>query len=144
MTQELFLAQSDADIEACFPAFSVLRPHIAHDDFLPQVRRQQAQGYAILALRHDGRIKSVAGFRLLENLAWGKFLYIDDLATLPGETRRGHAGALLHWLAGHARAQGCRAVHLDSGYTRFAAHRLYLHKGFRMTSHHFALDLATD
>lgn len=108
MTREISLAQSDADIEACFQVFSTLRPHIAYDDFLPQVRRQQAQGYAIQALRDDGRIKSVAGFRLLENLARGKVLYVDDLVTLPGETRQGYAGALLVRLAGHARAMADR------------------------------------
>lgn len=141
MTTEIFIARSDAEIEDCFPVFSVLRPHVVRDDFLPQVRRQEAQSYRLLALRHQGRIKSAAGFRLAEFLAWGKVLYIDDLVTLPGETGQGFAGALLDWLAAHAREHQCRAVHLDSGYTRFAAHRLYLGKGFELRSHHLVLDL---
>lgn len=144
MTTEIFIASTDAEIEACFPAFSALRPHLEQQDFLAQVRRQQAQSYQILALRHEGAVKSAAGFRFAEFLAWGKVLYIDDLTTLPGETSRGFAGALLDWLVDHARHHRCQGVHLDSGYTRHAAHRLYLHKGFRLGSHHLSLDLGPE
>lgn len=138
---EIFIAESDADIEACFPAFSPLRPHLQQSEFLPQVRRQQTQSYQIAAFRDAGTIKSVAGFRYGEFLAWGKAIYIDDLST-PAEYRgNGFAGALLDWIIEHARSRGCAAVHLDSGPTRHDAHRLYLNKGFRITSHHFGLDL---
>ncbi len=139
MTFDIFIADTDADIQACFPVFSELRPHLTADQFLTQVRRQQAQTYQILAVRRQGTVKSVAGFRFAEFLAWGKILYIDDLATLSGETSQGFAGALLDWLIAHAQAHGCQGVHLDSGYQRFSAHRLYLNKGFRLSSHHFFL-----
>src|SRR5687768_3805096 len=101
------------------------------------------QSYQILAFRADGVVKSVAGFRIAEFLAWGKVLYLDDLATLPGDTSRGFAGALLDWLIDHARSRGCDAVHLDTGYARHAAHRLYLRKGFQLNCHHLALELKT-
>ena len=82
MTYELFIASTDAELDACFSAFQVLRPHLTQDAFVPQVRRQQAQSYQIVALRQDGVVKSAAGYRLAEFLAWGKVLYIDDLTTL--------------------------------------------------------------
>ena len=141
MTPQPFIADSDADIAACFPAFSALRPHIVQQDFLPQVRRQQAQGYQVLALRHDGIVKSAAGFRCAEFLAWGRVLYIDDLTTLPGHTGQGYASALLDWLVAYAKECQCDSVHLDSGYARHTAHRLYLQKGFQLSSHHFSLSL---
>lgn len=141
MATETFIANTDIEIESCFPVFSVLRPHIAKDDFLAQIRRQYAQSYQILALRHNGTVKSAAGFRFAEFLAWGKILYIDDLATLPGEMGKGFGGCLLDWLINHARSSQCRAVHLDTGYTRHAAHRLYLRKGFLLKSHHLSLEL---
>lgn len=144
MTFEIFIANTDAEIEACFPPFSFLRPHMEKDKFLPQVRRQQAQAYQILALKHEGAIKSAAGFRFAEFLAWGKVLYIDDLTTLPEATSQGFAGALLDWLIDHARSSQCHGVHLDSGYARHVAHRLYLRKGFQLSSHHFALALKTN
>lgn len=139
MTLDIFIADTDAEIQACFPVFSELRPHIQTDQFLAQVRRQQAQSYQILAVRQQGTVKSVAGFRFAEFLAWGKILYVDDLATLSGETSQGFAGALLDWLIEHAQAHGCQGVHLDSGYQRHHAHRLYLNKGFQLGSHHFSL-----
>ncbi|RYF63705.1 MAG: GNAT family N-acetyltransferase, partial [Cytophagaceae bacterium] len=42
-----------------------------------------------------------------------------------------------------ARQTGCQCVSLDSGQNpaRYDAHRLYLNKGFNITSHHFKLDL---
>ena len=144
MSAEIFIANTDSEIESCFPVFSALRPHLQRDDFLPQVRRQQAQSYEILALRHEGVVKSAAGFRFAEFLAWGKVLYIDDLSTLPGERSNGFAGFLLDWLIDHARVNRCRGVHLDTGYARHAAHRLYLRKRLQMNCHHLALELGAD
>ncbi len=138
---QIFIAQTDSEIQACFPVFLALRPPLEAQNFLPQVRRQQTQSYRILALEHAGIVKSVAGFRFSESLSWGKVLYIDDLSTLPEETSHGYAGALLDWLIGHARTEQCQGVHLDSGYTRHAAHRLYLRKGFQLIAHHLSLKL---
>ena len=140
-TIELFHPTSDTELAACFPAFLALRPHLELAGFVDQVRRQFTQGYRIIAARVDGSVPSAAGYRFAEFLAWGKVLYIDDLTTLESARGQGHAGALLDWLIGHARAQGCSAVHLDSGYQRHAAHRLYLNKGFVLSSHHLSFAL---
>ncbi|RDI97630.1 GNAT family N-acetyltransferase [Dyella solisilvae] len=139
---EIFLVESAGEVASCFQAFHALRPHLTEAAFLSQVERQRAQGYRIVGWRRDGRVCSAAGFRLAEFLAWGKVLYIDDLTTLPGETGNGYAGALLDWLITHAQEQRCDAVHLDTGYARHIAHRLYLRKGFQLSSHHMALNLA--
>jgi GNAT superfamily N-acetyltransferase len=141
MSPEVFIADSDADIDACFPAYEALRPHLKRAGFIAQIRRQQLQSFQLLALRHDHVIKSAAGFRLAEFTAWGKLLYLDDLTTLPEYRSQGHATVLLDWLLVHARERRCDAIHLDSGYARHAAHRLYLNKGFVLASHHLKLDL---
>jgi GNAT superfamily N-acetyltransferase len=125
MTAKIFLVHSDNEIVDCFPVFEVLRPHLDRKQFLSQVRRQEAQGLQILALRHEGSVKSAAGFRFGEFLAWGAVLYIDDLVTLPTEKHRGYAGRLLEWLIQHARESRCNAVHLDTGHARHDAHCLY-------------------
>lgn len=141
MAHELHIAHTDSQLEDCFPVLHALRPHLAQHEFLSRVRRQQLHGYQLLALRHDGRVKSLAGFRFAEFLAWGKVLYIDDFATLETERGRGYGSAVLDWLIDHARAQRCAAIHLDTGYARHAAHRIYLRKGFRPNAHHLALAL---
>jgi len=101
MTAGIFVPESDGEIEACYPVFAALRPHVRQEDFLRRVRRQQEQSYRIVALRHEGSIVSAAGFRSADFLAWGKVLYIDDLTTLPEARGKGFAAALLDWLPGH-------------------------------------------
>lgn len=139
---DLFEPQSDAEIQSCFAAFHALRPHISEPDFLPQVRRQQNQGYRIVALRLHGEVVCVAGFRLAEFLAWGRVVYIDDLSTVPQARGQGCARAVLERVVEWAREQDCVAVHLDSGYTRHAAHKLYLRCGFEISAHHMTLALS--
>jgi GNAT superfamily N-acetyltransferase len=68
-------------------------------------------------------------------------VYIDDLTTLPEARGKGFARALLDWLIAHTKDSGCDAVHLDTGYGRHAAHRLYLSRGFELNCHHMAVDL---
>jgi len=137
----IFHPTSEIDLLSCFPAFQSLRPHLNAETFIQQVTRQASQGYRIIAVRLGNQVPSAAGYRIAEFLAWGKVLYIDDLTTLESARGQGHGGALLDWLIAHAREQGCNAVHLDSGYQRHAAHRLYLRKGFVLSSHHLALTL---
>jgi len=141
--RELRLAETDADVRRCFPVLRELRPHlIDKDDLVARVQTQRAQGYKLaFAETATGTVASVAGFRLVQNLAWGRVLYIDDLATLSTARGLGLASALMRALILHAQALGCDAIHLDSGHARHDAHRLYLNHGFRITSHHFALAL---
>ncbi|HMQ51493.1 MAG TPA: GNAT family N-acetyltransferase [Anaerolineae bacterium] len=140
MTINIFLANSDDEIKSCFEAFKVLRPHLDQNEFLPQVKRQQQQGYKILALSEDGVVKSVAGFREAEFLAWGKIIYIDDLSTVPEARAKGYGDRLLSWIFEKAKEMGLNGVHLDTGYTRHAAHRLYLKNGMRLACHHLAIE----
>lgn len=139
METEIFIANTDDQINSTFAVFKELRPNLEYINFLAQVRRQEHQSYKILALCHQGLIKSAAGFRFCEFLAWGKVLYIDDLATLQEARGKGFASELLDWLIDHAKDSGCAAVHLDSGYARYAAHRVYLQKGFQLNAHHLTL-----
>jgi GNAT superfamily N-acetyltransferase len=139
MSQVIFQAETDEQIQRCFPLMAVLRPHLAESTFLAQIKRQQQQNYRLLCLEVDNELVSAAGYRLAEFLAWGRVLYIDDLITSPTQKRKGYAGQLLDWLIEYAKTEGCQQVHLDSGYLRYDAHRLYLNKGLELNCHHFAL-----
>ena len=83
---------------------------------------------------------AVAGFRIAENTAWGRFLYVDDLVTRADMRGRGHADAVMAWVEAEAERQGCDELHLDSGVgpEREDAHRFYFRHGMRITSYHFA------
>ena len=136
------LATSDAELAACFPVMAQLRPHLTLEGFLSCVRRQQADGFQLAALTAAGVVVAVAGFRVLENLAWGRFLYVDDLVTDEARRSHGHGEELFDWLVARARAAGCHQLHLDSGVQRFGAHRFYLARRMDITCHHFAMKLA--
>ncbi|MBI5772133.1 MAG: GNAT family N-acetyltransferase [Verrucomicrobia bacterium] len=138
---EITLARTEAEILRCYPVMAELRPHLSRENFLQQVQRQQREGFFLAFLESGGEVKSVAGYRLLENLAWGKFLYVDDLVTAERARSQGFGQQLLDWLVVEARAQGCAQFHLDSGVQRFGAHRFYLAQRMDITCHHFAMKL---
>ncbi|WP_102144172.1 GNAT family N-acetyltransferase [Mycobacterium hubeiense] len=102
-------------------------------------------GYRLVGAFEDGAGSAVSacGFREAVMLAWGHHIYVDDLSTVPAARGRGHADLLMTWVVEEARRLGCEAVHLDSGVgsDRAAAHRLYMRHRFRISSHHFQLDL---
>jgi GNAT superfamily N-acetyltransferase len=135
---------NDRELNRAFAVFAYLRPHLDLAAFLQRVRLQRAEGYKIVYLERDMEIASVAGYRVASFLAWGKVLYIDDLITHPEKKRLGLGGALLQWLIEEGRKLGCDEVHLDTGFTRHDAHRLYLNTGFKLTCHHLSLQLAKE
>lgn len=136
------LARSLKDIRRCHAVMEELRPQFDEATFVAQVRRQQRQhGYQLAFMEKDGAVAAVAGFRITECLAWGKFLYVDDLVTASSLRSRGCGQKLFAWLVERARAAGCAQLHLDSGVQRFDAHRFYLGQRLDITCHHFALAL---
>lgn len=132
------------DTGSVFRAMQALRADLASEESF--VRRiddvQRPEGYRLAGAFEEGvsEAVAVAGFRTGHGLAWGHYLYVDDLSTLPEARRRGHGRALLVWLFEEAGRLGCDQLHLDSGVglDRAAAHRLYLNAGMVIAAHHFA------
>ncbi|HEY2106348.1 MAG TPA: GNAT family N-acetyltransferase [Candidatus Binataceae bacterium] len=138
---EIRLVQTDEEITACFPVMRQLREHLAGADFLQRIRLQQRSGYRLCYLAGEGRVRSVAGFRVIENLASGRVLHVDDLVTDSDARSKGYGEKVLHWLLAEAKAAGCDTLELDSGVQRFGAHRFYLRNRMDITSHHFRIHL---
>ncbi|MGI6082443.1 MAG: GNAT family N-acetyltransferase [Limnochordia bacterium] len=133
------IAQTDAEIEACYPVMRELRPHLSStEEFVARIRLQQESGYQLAYLEEEGRPVCVAGFRITESLAWGRFLYVDDLVTASLRRSRGYGRILLRWLHEFAAAQGCQQLHLDSGVQRTVAHRFYKREGMELSCYHFS------
>ncbi|HXF68471.1 MAG TPA: ACT domain-containing protein [Thermoflexus sp.] len=141
---EILIANSDTEIAACYYVMRELRPHITEESFVAKVRVLEKSGYMLAYLKESGRPVAVAGFRIGENLAWGRFLYVDDLVTLSSHRSRGFGSALLSWLTDFAEKEGCAQLHLDSGVQRKDAHRFYEREGLQLTSYHFSKLLASD
>lgn len=136
------LARNDQEIEGCFDVMVELRPHLKREEFVSRIRRQQEGSGYELAYVTAGSVKAVAGFRISECLAWGKFLYVDDLVAGSGDRSQGYGGILFDWLVAYGREVGCHEFHLDSGVQRFDAHRFYLKRRMAIEAHHFGLKLA--
>ncbi len=103
--------------------------------------RQRPEGYRIVAafLPELQDAIAAAGFRVLHQLSKARYLYVDDLITLPQYRSRGYANLIFEWLAEEARRLGCEQLHLDSGHQRHEAHRFYLKHGMAMNAHHFSM-----
>jgi GNAT superfamily N-acetyltransferase len=127
----------------CYEAMAALRAELgSRVQFVERVDTvMRPAGYRLVASFEPGaeEASAVAGFRLGEALAWGRYLYVDDLSTLARARRRGHADALVGWLLEEARRAGAGQLHLDSGVgpERFGAHRFYHAHGLSITAHHF-------
>jgi GNAT superfamily N-acetyltransferase len=141
MSSRIAVARSEKEISDCYPVMAELRPHIRPDEFLPLVRRLAEVAGFQLAYLTDGEIKAVAGFRISEWLAGGKYLEIEDLVAKSGERSKGYGGELFDWLVGHARARDCLQVRLVSRVSRADAHRFYLRKGMSLEAHYFSMSL---
>ncbi len=134
----IYLAETEQAIAACFPVMLELRPHLEKAVFVKRVQEQQSQGYLLACLEAEGAPVAVAGFRIGVNLAWGRFLYVDDLVTLSARRSHGYGKVLLTWLTEYAVKEGCAQLHLDSGMQRIDAHRFYEREGMRVAGYHFA------
>lgn len=131
-------ARTSDEVRELWPLIHVLRPHLTGVDELASAwRRQVEDGYRLAFVRDgDGDPVGAVGFRLTQTLAWGPHVYIDDLVVAEPSRHRGIGALLLAYVEREAEALGCSQIHLDTGYERHDAHRLYLRLGYEFTCHH--------
>ncbi|HEV2860534.1 MAG TPA: GNAT family N-acetyltransferase [Pyrinomonadaceae bacterium] len=141
MNDRITIARSEQEIADCYPVMAELRPHLRRDEFVPTVRRLAEVAGFRLAYLTDGEVKAVAGFRVSEWLAGGKYLEVEDLVAKSGERSKGYGGELFDWLVAHARDNACSQLRLVSRVSRLDAHRFYVRKGMRLEAHYFSMDL---
>jgi Acetyltransferase (GNAT) family. len=141
-TYQLGPVQTDQDIHACFEVMRALRPHLADAEaFTVRVRRQAAQGYRLLAAWQREQAIALAGYRVTENLLYGRFLYIDDLVASESARGRGIGGDLVDELRGEGRRQGCAYLVLDTALANALGQRFYYRQGLLARGMHFSQPL---
>lgn len=136
------IARSAAEIDACFPVMSQLRPKISREAFVKRVEELAAAAGLTLAYLDDGGIKAVAGYRISDWLAGGRYLEIEDLVTAEGARSKGYGGLLFDWVVDLAARSGCLQVRLVSHVRRVDAHRFYLRKGMSQEAWYFSMNVA--
>jgi GNAT superfamily N-acetyltransferase len=134
---EISIVKNKTDLLKCKDVILELRPHLKDKDLASIHKKMMPEAFKIIFIEENGKAIAFSGYRYQTMLYSGKTLYIDDLCTLPEARGKGYAGKLLDYIIQEARENNCDAVTLDSGYHRLDAHRLYLNKGFDLSSHHF-------
>jgi len=123
----------------------ILRPHLDDAErYQAQLQRQAAQGYRLLAAWEEGEVVGLAGYRELENLLYGRFLYVDDLVVQPARQRDGLGGRLLAAVRSEALDRGCSHLILDTGLHMPLAQRFYFRQGLLARGLHFAERLTAE
>jgi GNAT superfamily N-acetyltransferase len=141
---DIRIATSEREIAFCFVVMRELRPQLRGEEFVDRVRRLEREGYRLAFLEGPEGVVAVAGFRILESLASGRFLFLDDLVTHPAHRSRGYGARMLAWLFQKAREESCGQLQLDSGIQRKGAHRFYEREGMTMTGFHYAVDVPSE
>ena len=134
-------ARTDSEIEGCFDVMLELRSNLERSDFLTTVRSMEPDGFRLAYLEDDGRVVTVAGYRIYTTLFTGKNLYVDDLVTSEAARSRGFGRQMLDWLREKARSEGCMHFRLDSGVWRSRAHRFYFQQGLTIAAFSFSESL---
>jgi GNAT superfamily N-acetyltransferase len=117
-----------------------LGPELVFTDHVDKVMRPEGYRLAGFFVKEDTYAVAVAGFRVINYLAWGHSMYCDDLSTRFEHRKRGYAGQLMEWMIDEAKRLHLDEFHLDSGLgeDRADAHRLYFNKGLRIADFHFS------
>ncbi len=120
----------------------LLRAEAVHRQLRPQLPIEYASrlgevfaaGGRLAVLVDGAQVLSVALWRVLENTADGRRMYVDDLVSDENRRSSGAGKLLLDWLEGEANRLGCDALTLDSGVQRQRAHHFYFREGMHIPS----------
>jgi len=141
---DIHLVEDAKDVRACFPLMSQLRPHLADaEEFIARWQRLCGDGYRLLALRDEGHVVALSGFRVQENLVHGRFLYVDDLVTDESLRGKRYGERLMSWLKQEAQKLSCKKLVLDTPLSNSLGHRFYFRNGLLATSLRFNTPIET-
>lgn len=133
------------DVLALYGLMRDLRPHLKDEsEFVERVQRQREDGYRLLGAWAGESVVGAAGYRLQENLLYGRYLYIDDLVILKKHRRNGVGTQLIDAIKLYAREHGCAYLVLDTRIHMRVAHRFYFRQGFSAHAVHFTQRLVGD
>jgi GNAT superfamily N-acetyltransferase len=144
MEQPIRIVEHTRDPAPVAAALLELRPHHGTAEQLAATLREltRSQGLRVFGAHvgDDPVAAAAVTARLVENLAFGRFIYVDDLGTSASHRRLGLAGRLMDRIDELAEAAGVPGkIELDSGVVeaRADAHSFYFSRGLRIGAYHF-------
>lgn len=130
------------DFELAIPLLANLRGSLAKDVFMARLSSAIKHGYRVLGASKDNDdLVGVLGYRITQDICWGRTLYIDDLNVAPDARGSGIGKALLDAAKARTAKHGCDHIRLCSGLTRTDAHRFYEANDLQGFSKQFVLSL---
>lgn len=116
MEKQIFIVQTKAELERCFPVMKELRPHLSFEEYVSIYEKAHASdGYEIVAVEVQGQIIAVMGYRFLSDFVRGKHVYIDDLVSSEKLRSQGLGAELLTFAEEVAKTSGCKSLRLCTG-----------------------------
>ncbi len=125
MTETIQELTTQEQLKEAFPILNQLRTDLTKDTYLGLLKEMQKDGYKLIALYHDGKIASVAGYSWRVNFYNKRHIFIYDLVTDSAQRSFGYGEKLLSYLHSYAKERGAEYVALESGIQRENAHRFY-------------------
>ena len=113
-----------------------LRPQLP-PDYVGRMSEVFATGVQMALVVDGAAALCVALWRVIENTADGRRLYVDDLVSDEAARSRGAGKMMFDWLETKAKALDCTALTLDSGVQRLRAHHFYFREGMHIASFSF-------
>jgi GNAT superfamily N-acetyltransferase len=139
---ELRKQTTPEELEACFDIMKQLRPHlVSPHTFVEQLQRQSEAGYELLGGVLGESVVGLVGYRYMENLLYGRFIYVDDLVVDASIRETGIGAQLLSGARREAEARGCAHFVLDTGLHMPLAQRFYFREGLLARGMHFVAPL---
>ncbi|OWT62070.1 GNAT family N-acetyltransferase [Candidimonas nitroreducens] len=136
-------AETEQELRACFPVMHELRPQLTdEEDLLQRIQRMRGQGYQLLAAWRGHKPLALAGYRLQENLIYGRFLYVDDLIVTQASRGQRLGAQLLQYLRAQAHKAGCDALVLDTALSNALGQRFYFRQGLLTRAIRFSVPVA--
>ncbi|MFZ6655360.1 GNAT family N-acetyltransferase [Undibacterium sp. TJN19] len=126
------------EVRSIFPLMQQLRPHLLNaDELVERWQRQTQDSYRIVALYDAEQPCALAGYRVQENLVYGRFLYLDDLVSDVNARSKGYGAMLIAYVREQASELACSKLVLDTALSNSIAQRFYYRCGLLATSMRF-------
>ena len=131
--QQIVLMRSQSELEQVYPLMKELRPHITLENFLTIYHQShKTTGYEIAALKDDGQVHAIMGYRILYDYVHGKHCYIDDLVSSEQQRSKGYGAELLKYAEQFAKDQGCTGLRLCTGIENERGKKFYEKSGWNL------------
>ena len=122
---EIVELRSEAELREVLPVLREPRGGLGEQRYGELLAEMVPAGYRLFALREGGAVAAVAGVQVLNNLYYGRHVYVYDLVATAGARSKGCGEKLLAHVEELARAEGCSFVALACGRERTGALRFY-------------------